>query len=200
MGAIDPAQIIALAEHPPDHWHHNAVIALDRLVTKLPHPIQAHPARASAARELAAELDRLEIQQAKNMRDIEAIINTPPFDEATRSWISFPSASPLYAASLHAATHGHLEDYSLSAFRSAVGTNPQGKRSGSTNKTRLSRSGYKPAAAYLHLWTLNLIQRDDNPIAQYFHTTSSKRALAAARNKLAAILYTVAIRKETCTW
>jgi hypothetical protein len=198
-GAITPAQIINLAADPPDHWHGNTARAINRLAAKLP-AWHGHPATISAITRLHAEITALDNAITENSTHITAIIEQPPFANVTAIWRTVPASSDVAIATLHAATHGQINSYTDRQFSSAIGTNPQGKKSGTIDKTKRSRSGYKPAAAQIHLWTMRLIKAADNPIYNYYQKTHSSHALAASRNKLAKILWICATRKEPCKW
>lgn len=196
-GVLLPDDVLVLADDPPPHWHWQTRAAVERLAARLPEGLFVHPARAQAAAGYAAEIETATAALDINTQAVQALIQAPPFDKLAAIWATVPGSGTISVASLCAALHGPIEDYTLSQFRAAIGTNPQGKSSGKSSRSKQTRSGYKPAAAQIHLWTMTLIRLDNNPISAYFKRTQSDHPLAAARNKLAAILWTIATQKET---
>lgn len=198
-GAITPAEIRWLSDNPPDHWNGKQKQYVHALANKLP-DLPVHPATRTAILQRYTELASIEPAITTTQANLINLIDQPEFAETTAIWRSFPGSSDFAIAALHAACHGTLPS-TYYEFRALIGTNPQGKSSGKSSKTKHSRSGYKPAAGSIHLWALFLIspKAPDNPIKKYAKSRDSF-ILAACRNKLAKILWTCATRKEPCKW
>lgn len=202
VGAVTPAHIKRLAQHRPDGMHGSRHHHIKRLATRLPDDIEPHPHTVIAAHQIHKELLSIEPELARNQQAISAMIDEQPYVELTALWRTVPASNDLTIAALHAATRGRAREYSREAFKSALGTNPQGKSSGKTSSAFQSRCGYSPAAGLIHLWTMALMRKSyqPNPVHAYFAKTSSKHPLAAARNKLARILWGIAVHGTPCNW
>jgi hypothetical protein len=198
-GAITPDEIHNLIEQPPAELTGNHFHYIEKLAGKLP-DLPVHPATRLTILQRWTELAAIEPAIKTALTTLTHIIEQPPFADVTAIWRTFPQPSDTELAAFHAACHGTLPD-TYSEFRALLGSNPQGRSSGKSSKTRHSRSGYKPAAAALHMWTLRLMSTNapPNPIKKYA-ASRDKFALAASRNKLAKILWICATRKEPCKW
>lgn len=201
-GAVTPAQVKHIATHKPEGMHGNRHHYIRRLAARLPDDIEPHPHTVIAVYQIHKELQAIEPELASNAQAITALIEDPPYDLLTALWRSVPASNDLTIAALHAATRGRAQTYSREAFKSALGTNPQGKSSGRSRSAFQSRRGYSEAARLIHLWTMKLIMKQyrPNPVHDYFARTSSKHKLAAARNKLARILWGIAHHGTPCNW
>jgi len=201
-GAVTPAQIRHLAAEKPADMHGNRHRFIVRLARRLPDDIEPHPHTVIAVYQIHKELKAIEPELQSNAQAISALIEDPPYTALTALWRSVPASNDLTIAALHAATRGRAQTYSREAFKAALGTNPQGKSSGRSSSAFQSRRGYSEAARLIHLWTMALIrkQHQPNPVHDYFTRTSSKHKLAAARNKLARILWGIAHHGTPCNW
>lgn len=197
-GAVTPDEIRSLAARDltnvPGYEHHTTRRALQNLANMLPPGIPAPDLRNQIVAlhgnitSLNAEAEKL---TAEITREIEL---TPDLAEVTRRWRTVPEASDLAIATLHVATHGHVQDFTRDEFRSAVGAHPKRRQSGDRVTTQQTKTGYRPAMKSLHLWTMRLLKESNrpNPIADYFDHTRTKQRAAAARGKLVKILHAVA--------
>ena len=201
-GAVTPAQIIHLAAHRPEGMHGSRHNAIKRLAARLPANIEPHPHTLLAAWQIHKELVALTPELERNQQALTALIEQPPYEAITALWRTVPASNDLAIAALHAATRGRAAEYSRDGFKAALGTNPQGKSSGARSSAFQSRRGYSPAAGLIHLWAMSLLlgRNRPNPVHTYFEKTTSKRPLAAARNKLARILWGIATTATPCNW
>src|SRR5690606_17661957 len=115
-----------------------------------------------------------------------------PLHVVTRRWRTIPNSNDVQLAALHVATHAQVLDMTKDEFRAAVGVNPRTSISGDIDRTRQSRKGYRPARTAMYMWTLNLCSPNSapNPVRDYY--SAEGRSFAAARNKLARVLWGVA--------
>lgn len=158
-------------------------------------PLGGAPATIEAITRELHTLNTTEQQLEALEQEIAAAINREPFAITTARWMTVPSAGLIAIASLHVATSGKATEMTVDEFCAAVGTNPLTSISGSRDKTTNPRRGYTPARVHLYLWTLNMVQMPENPIAEYFERQKARgkqRPIYAARTKLARILWGVA--------
>lgn len=192
LGFITPAELRE-AVHSPN-LHHASRRTLATIVETFPAWLTTTPLAAPIAHEVEI-LQLFEAEAAKLHAALEIIIQRPPFAEVTALWATVPGYSPLAAAACHAACRGEAPALNESQFKAACQMHPKISASGETAQSAMSRQGFKPAAKYLHLWTLNLIGQGDNPVSATYErlkARDSDSALAAARAKLAIILSALA--------
>ncbi len=190
-GAIDPAQVIALASDranlPKALYRGNAALRLEGLASDIP-PLQGDKHVMQAIADQIAALDRVDIDVADNLAMITAIIEAPPFADVTRRWRTLPGSGTFYLAAIHVASHGRVLEFSKDEFRAACGVTPTTSISGEADRTRNTNRGYRAARVALHLWTLALLSPSvpETAIRTYFQAGHS---MAAAKNKLARVLW-----------
>ena len=200
---MTPAHIKRLAQHRPDGMHGSRHHHIKRLATRLPDDIEPHPHTVIAAHQIHKELLSIEPELARNQQAISAMIDEQPYVELTALWRTVPASNDLTIATLHAATRGRAREYSREAFKSALGTNPQGKSSGKTSSAFQSRRGYSPAAGLIHLWTMALMRKSysaqpgarllrEDPAAS---TRWRRRGTSWPR-----ILWGIAVHGTPCNW
>lgn len=201
LNAISPLEIRRLSKNPPKGVSGNIMRHIDKLADKLP-DIDTDPATRQAITDLYNGLAAIEPAKEEALKNLEAMIYNPQLLPVTLCWQSVPNSSSLAIATFHSATHCNVQRYTRNQFKAALGTNPQGKQSGSASKGKQKRSGYSPAAGAIHLWTMTLLKdaAPPNPLRDYFRRSKSPQAFAATRNKFASILWRIAINQEISKW
>ncbi len=194
-GAVTPAQVKALAalEPPPgDYADGRTRRYLAALAADLP-DIETDPAVEAAILDLIAHQRLIDEQLAVVMANIRSAIEAPTFAAVTRRWRTLHGANDLAIAALHVATLGRTLELDKDEFRAAVGINPRTSISGSGDRTRASRGGYQPVRPALHMWAFSMIspKAPENAVRAYYEAVEA-RPFAAAKNKLARVLWGVA--------
>jgi|GEM_PF-2495052 hypothetical protein len=197
FGIVTPQHFRALAALTPKDRRSLSIPSGTRanimyIANRIP-PIDPDETTATAIIDLAAALEKLDQDQSRESGHITALIDTPPLADITHRWRTVYGAKDTWLAALHIATRGQATTITKDEFRAAVGVAPSTAITGEDDSTRLTKKGYRPARAAMHLWTLVCLSPNaqDNAIARYFHA-SDKRSLGAAKNKLARVLWGVA--------
>jgi transposase len=126
---------------------------------------------------------------------LEYAARAPIWRHITDAWMTVPCASLVRCAVLHSATRGVADQMTPDQFKASVGTFPRVEQSGAFSQTTAGRSGLRAAKRELHMWVLQLIRLNNNPIAQTFQRhkqAGDKYALSKAKAKLANILSGIA--------
>lgn len=201
QGIITPRQIIDYAaDFPPDtNYRQNRWV--DALAQWLP-PVNTPEYLRYNVADAIAELEIVEAHQAALTADIETIMSSPRFAETTRRLMTIPSAgSPANLAPYIVATHGLLAEMHPDEVKAAIGISARTDTSGSKDRTRASKGGYKPAGEALYMWALLLCNPNakPNPIRDYHQKISSTnkwKPFRATRAKLAKLISGVARSPE----
>lgn len=134
---------------------------------------------------------------------IYELITRPPIGAITAAWMTIPRASYMAIASIHVATNCTADQLNPNEFRAACGSHPLKQESGHYTSSRENKTGYRPAKASLHIWTLSLVAHKQNPVAEYYYKLklqNNKSAIHAARGKLTRILSGIARNKTPYRW
>jgi hypothetical protein len=153
--------------------------------------IEVPTSTARAIQSAAQELREAAQAEEAILAEISAILNTDAFEETTRRLLTIPRAGLVQVATVITACHGSLQLLDRDELRAALGCRPSLQQSGDKSEGQAVRNN-KPAKTAIRLWTMGLINHGDNPIAHYFHSTQSKRAMNAAMGKLVKIIHAVA--------
>lgn len=198
LGTYTPAQVKALAAamqaHPSGAYIDGRVRApLLRLAADLP-DIDSDPAVVAAILDLLDHQAMLDQQLHAVAVQLHADLYADTFRQVTHRWkAGLPGASDIYCAALHVAALGRTLELSKDQFKAAVGVSPTTSISGDGDKTRTTRRGYQPARVFAHMWTMYLVSPSAaaNDVRTYYQA-SEARSFAAAKNKLARVLWGVA--------
>ncbi|MBI1257531.1 MAG: transposase [Chloroflexi bacterium] len=200
-GYITPAQLKQLAALEPTGIYADGRVRrpLFTLAADLP-DIDADP------HVVAAILDEIERQRFTDQQlatldaQIRQVIEADPFAVVTRRWRTVPNANDFAIAALHVASLGRARDYTIDEFKAACGVSPHTNSSGGIDKTRLTRRGYQPVRAALHMWAVSMVSptASENAVRTYYQAVET-RTFAAAKNKLARVLWGTAARPNQQT-
>lgn len=171
-------------------------------------PPDMHPASAAAIRNLAQIIDNAPVHyqiragvalaHAQTLAadqpaqaaaaQISALLAIPPFDQDAALLATIPRATEIWIAAVLIATAGATTP---DQFKAALGAFPQREQSGQHDDSKSTKKGYRPAMNAIHLWTMQLIQHADNPIAAYFAggEKAGGRKMTAAKAKLCRMMY-----------
>lgn len=190
-GAASPRQLREFAALETPYADGRMTYALRKLTADLP-DIDGDPATIDAAYDLANQLALVTARADALEAEIERLISAPPFATVTRRWRTLPAAGTITLAALHVATHGLVQEFTKDEFTSAVGVSPTTSTSGAGDRTRTTARGYRPIKTLLHLWAMALLSPNmpENPVRTYYQ--QRERPFAAARTKLARVLWGVA--------
>jgi len=182
---------------PPEYGDGRAYVWLKKMIAKLPE-IPTNPLIADQIREHQMRLKLITQQRADTRRQIKELVTAEPFKTVTERWSTIPGFSYLFAAALHIPTYGQADKMRRDDFVAALGANPLKATSGTGDTTRLSKRGYTPAKACLHIWTLLMLSSKSapkNPVRDAYirYTAQNKqKPLTATRARFARMLNAVA--------
>jgi hypothetical protein len=188
LAVLELAQRLTAGEPFPLYPDGNAKRYLYAIAADLA-PLPANPAIVHAIREIIRHHDSTEAQREHIESIIAHLIEQPPFAVVTRRWKTLPGFNVVWAAALHVAANGRTIELKKDEFVAAVGSNPLTHESGSGEKTKTTRKGYRPARAALYMWTLAALGADFAPVRAAYDKHTS---IYPARTKLARVLWGVA--------
>lgn len=193
-GWITPKQIIEWKAQLPEDRDRRVTNFKEKLAEQLPE-IDVPQFAAVNAADTIQQLDEAEARAQILEAEIRLIVTSPPFDVVTYRVLRLPGSGgdPLRVAPYHVACHGQLENMTPDEVKSAIGIAATTSTSGSINKTRAKKGGYKPAMTDLFMWTNQLLtpSAGENPIKTYFDglkARGKKYPGRAARAKLARMI------------
>jgi transposase len=170
-GAVTPAQLRALAAQSdlaqvPGYAHGNARKPLLALVADLPDLACCEPAIEQTIRDTAARLSVLAGEEIAARREAERLVQSEPFAEVTRRWLTIPGVELLDCACFHVASNGRVLSYSKDEFRTACGASPKRGKSGQGDRrARGTKPGYRPLMQRTWMITTRLLHPDAPPNA-----------------------------------
>jgi hypothetical protein len=200
QGIIDPADIHAYIDSQPD-INGQRLGFIKRLAAHLP-AIQAPPAAYDEVIRTIKQLATADAQRIELDNRISNVVSAPPFGEVTRRLMTMPNATLTRIAPFHVASHGLLATMTPDEFKACCAIAALSNTSGSIDRTRAMKGGYKPAGTELYTWALSLVssKAPDNPVKQYYQRLKSRedknKEFRATRAKLAMLISGVARSPE----
>lgn len=121
-------------------------------------------------------------------------IDEPPFSAITARWRTVPHLSDLAIAAFHVATDGLAAELTANQFKASLGVSPRTGISGSIDKSRNSKSGYRPAKDAIFMTVQTMLNPKNNKLSKnrIKHFYDSGHKAAHCRRKLASILSGIA--------
>jgi len=166
-----------------------------RLAADLPPDLPANPHTLAAIAARVPRLRLLDQEIADLDQHLLQALAHPVFAPIAARLLSVPTMDISLIAAILVATQGDPAAFTISEFKAALGNHPVSFSSGNTDRARSAKSGYRPAMKYLYLLCGRLLNprqvSPTNPVAAYF---ARKQSMAAARRKLAGMLWAIASR------
>jgi hypothetical protein len=202
QGIITPNAIKDYVADMPTDRDRRKTRRIEQLAANLP-DIDVPTYAEESIQTTVHEIDEIARRLLQLRQQINFLCTREPFAETTRRLLTIPGAGgdPTRIAPFHVACHGLLDQMTPDQVKSSVGISAKTDTSGSIDRTRAQKGGYKPAQAQLYLWTMRLLSATTppNPVQQYFErikANGKKKPFRAARAKLATIISGVARSPE----
>jgi len=193
--AVTPSEIVALwsqiaAGQEPCRFRGRAVATARNMAALCASAPPVSPVLRDVVAQIAGQINRDDLEIDHAAGQLEQLIHDPLIEPITAAWLSVPFASPYRVATLHGATRCRAPEFTADEFRAACGCHPVRQESGAYSASGEAKHGYRPAKAALHLWTMNMLSRD-NAVARYFRQQKARKnryAIHSARGKFSRIL------------